>query len=102
MMQRFEITASPDQRFAVTMNGRNVELRLRWNRETEHWSLDLYLDRVAVMVGRRIVPNINLIRRLHLGLGAIWAVGTAQGRDVFTDGDLVIYQADPDELEALA
>lgn len=97
-MKEFIVTDAADQQFAAVLNGRRLTLRLWWNHETDYWSLSIYEGETALMLGRRIVPGINLIRRYALGIGWIFARGEAKGRDAFNSGALRLYQADPGEV----
>lgn len=97
-MREFIVTDAADQRFAAVLNGVRVTMRLWWNQESDFWSLSIYEGDTARMVGRRIVPGINLLRRRNLGLGMIFARGEAKGRDAFTSGALRLYHATPDEI----
>lgn len=97
-MKEFIVTDVADQQFAAVLNGTRVNIRLWWNHETDYWSLSIYNGTEPLVVGRRIVTDINLLRRLNLGLGAIFARGAAKGRDAFETGALRLYQADPDEI----
>lgn len=96
-MKEFIVTDAADQRFAAVLNGVRVTLRLWWNHETGFWSMSIYQGDTAMIVGRRIVPGINLLRRRDLGLGMIFALGEAKGRAAFTSGALRLYHATPDE-----
>ncbi len=65
-MQRIDLTAAPDQRVSVVLDGRRVTFRFRFNASDERWYFDLALDDQPILRGRRIVAHRNLLQKVIL------------------------------------
>ena len=70
----FKIIDEADQSFGAILNGRRVSLRLRYSPTTDRWSLDLSIDDLPVLHGRRVVIGADLLEPFDFGIGEIWAV----------------------------
>jgi hypothetical protein len=105
-MITFKIIDSADQQFATVLNNRRVTLRLRWNLTSGRWSLDVAIDDVPVLTGRRVVTGIDLLSPFRLGIGAIFCLpavpGAEPGRSELPGGDVRLYQASQEEIDAAA
>jgi hypothetical protein len=105
-MIAFKIIDSADQQFATVLNNRRVTLRLRWNLRSGRWSLDVAIDDVPVLTGRRVVTGIDLLFPFKLGIGAIFALaavpGAEPGRAELPSGNVRLYQASQEEIDAAA
>lgn len=84
-MLEFKITDEPNQRFSMILNNRRVTFRLWWSRVTDRWSFDLAIDDQPVITGRKIVNNVDLLRRFHLGIGSLFCVP-------------IMFDAEPDRM----
>lgn len=78
-MKEITITDDPDQRFSVTLNGRRVTFRFRYNPTWDRWTFDLARDDVPVIYGRRVVVGVDMLRAFNLGLGALVARAMTPG-----------------------
>lgn len=103
-MQVFNIVDAADQQFSAILNERRVTFRLRYNPVSERWSVDIAVDDVPVVHGRRIVPNVDLLAPYHLGLGSLFAVvimpGAEADRQGLPTGAVRLYHATQDEIDA--
>lgn len=102
-MIKFSISDTADQKFATTLNGQRVSIRLRYNVSNDRWSFDLSLDGDAVLHGRKIVPDVDLIAPFGLGIGVIFAQSdtvTEAGRNSLIDGTVALYHATQEEVDA--
>lgn len=103
MMRRIPIIDAASQRMGLVLNGRRITLTLTYNPTSERWNLDLAIDAVPVLHGRRIVLKTDLIAPFGLGIGAIFALGHG-GADVPPDYDALVrgavrlYHATADDL----
>lgn len=102
----FKIIDAADQQFGTIINNRRVTIRLRWNLTSGRWSFDLAIDDLPVLTGRRIVTGIDLLSPFGLGIGAIFALpavlGSLPGRSELPGGDVRLYQASQEEIDAAA
>jgi hypothetical protein len=102
-MIEFEIADHADQKFATTLNGRRVSIRLRYNPTTERWSFDLSIDGEAVLHGRRIVTGVDMLAAFDFGIGVIFALAegnSVPGRTQLPEGRVKLYHATDDEVDA--
>ena len=103
-MIRFPIADAADQQFAQVINNQRVTFRLRWNLTSGFWSIDLGIDDVPVLTGLRVVLGIDLLGAYDLGLGRVFALpyktDAKPGREELPSGDVRIYHASEDEIEA--
>src|ERR1044072_7620338 len=102
-MIQFKIADAADQQFSAYLNNRRVTLRLRWNRTSGRWSLDLSIDDLPVLCARRIVTGVDLLSPFNLGIGGIFALaavpGAQPGRAELPSGDVRLYQASQAEFD---
>lgn len=100
----FSIVDSADQQFGAILNNRRVTIRLRWNLTSGYWSMDLAIDDLPVLHGRRIVTGTDLLAPYDFGIGAIFAVaivpGARPGRTELPAGDVRLYHATYEEIAA--
>lgn len=103
-MLEFRITQDPNQQFAMILNGRRVTFRLWWSRVTDRWSLDLAMDDVPIVTGRKIVNNVDLLRRFNLDIGALFCVpimaGAVPDRTNLPNGNCKLFHATQAEIDA--
>lgn len=106
IMVEFDIIDAADQQFATIMNGRRVTLRLRYNVTTDRWNLDISIDDLPVLTGRRVVTGVDLIEPFDLGIGAIFALpekpGLVPDRNALPRGLVKLYHATADEIAEAA
>lgn len=103
-MITFKISTEPDQQFATILNDRRVTLRLRYNVTTDRWSLDLSIDDLPVLTGRRIVCGVDLLEPFDFGIGMLIAVpikeGSVPSLDDLPNGNVKLFHLMPEELAA--
>lgn len=103
-MIEFNIADMPDQKLSVTLNNQRVTLRLRYNPSSDRWTLDLALDDLPIMHGRRIVLDVDLIEQLNLDIGHLFAVAVVPGampdRQQLVNGNVRLYHLSDGELNA--
>lgn len=102
-MVEFEVSDYADQKFAVTLNGRRVTMRLRFNYVSNRWSFDLSIDDLPVLHGRRVVAGVDLLKPFNLGLGIIFAMAIVEGalpdRVALPNGSVKIFHATEEDVE---
>lgn len=102
-MIEFEVTDAADQQFAAVLQNRRVTIRLRYNVSLDRWSMDVAIDDLPVLHGRRIVTGIDLLAPFGLGIGAIFAMadkpGAVPDRDSLPRGMVKLYHASEAEIE---
>jgi hypothetical protein len=105
-MIAFKVIDEADQQFGAILNDRRVTIRLRWNLASGRWSFDMSIDDVPVLTGRRIVTGIDLLSAFNFGVGAIFALpavpNALPGREELPRGDVRLYHATQDEIDAAA
>jgi len=106
-MIEFAVTDDADQGFAALINDRRVSLRLRYNPTSARWNLDLSIDDLPVLHGRRIVTGVDLLAPFDFGIGVVFAFavtpGSAADRDALPSGRVRLYHTTEAEIaEALA
>jgi len=72
-MIEIPVVDAADQKMSLSLGGRRVTMRLRFNATTRRWSMDLSIDDQPVLHGRRIVTGVDLIAPFRLGVGLIFA-----------------------------
>jgi hypothetical protein len=103
-MRSFSIIDAPRQTFSVVLNQRRCTLTINYNVTTKRWNLDLGIDGVLVMHGRRIVSMIDLLQPFEeFGIGAIF-VFDPEGKNLVPDydnlvsGRVLLCHVTPDEI----
>lgn len=103
-MMIMNIVDAADQQFSVIFGDRRVTIRVRYNPTSGRWSIDLAIDDVPVLYGRRIVPFVDLLKPFNLGIGAVFAipvtVGAEADRESLPSGAVRLYHATQDEIDA--
>lgn len=103
-MIEIALSDAPDQEFALILEGESVIMRLRWNPTVERWHMDLRIATEVVMVGRRVVPGVDLIEPFDFGIGRIFAWPINEGATVNYDdmvsGATRLFQANDADLIA--
>lgn len=102
-MIQFTIADQADQKFATTLGGRRVSMRLRYNPSTDRWAFDLSIDGEAILHGRKIVTGIDLLEPFNFGIGAIFAraEGSAsEGRAELPSGRVKLFHATQSDIDA--
>ena len=69
----FKIVDAADQRFSAFLGDRRVTVRLRYNPTIDRWSLNLAIDDLPVLHGRRVVTGVDLLRAYNFGIGIMFA-----------------------------
>lgn len=105
-MIQFTISDDADQQFATILNGRRVTLRFRYNVTTDRWNMDVSIDDLPVLHGRRVVTGVDLLAPFNLGIGVIFAsaakAGSLPGRNDLPSGNVRLYHASDAEIAAVA
>lgn len=103
-MIQFKIADHADQQFATILNNRRVTLRLRYNVTAERWTLDVSIDDLPVLTGRKIVTGVDLLAPFKLGIGLIFALpakpGSVPNRNDLPLGNVRLYHATEAEYDA--
>lgn len=107
-MIEIPVADAPDQEFSVVLSNRRVTFRLRYAPFNERWSLDLSLDDVPVLHGRRIVTGIDLLAGFDFGIGHLIAMPSQDGandppgRTQLPSGVVRLYHVTEADLAAFA
>lgn len=91
-----------DQQFGITLSSRRLTFRVRYNQSTDRWALDLSVDDLPVLKGKRIVAGVDMLAAHDLGVGAVFAfseTGAAPNRDNLPAGLIKLYGATAAEIE---
>lgn len=104
-MIEFSVIDEADQKFATTLSGRRVTIRLRYNRTPDRWMMDLSVDDLPVLHGRRIVSGVDLLAAFDFGIGVIFAYPTNPGdvpdRAGLPAGSVKIFHTTQEEIDAV-
>lgn len=89
---------APSQRFSTSLSGKRCDFGLHYNEWSGRWSLDLAVDGVPKLSGRRIVVGTDLLPP-SLGLGRLvaldWAKsGARPGRTELPSGAVRLIHVD--------
>jgi hypothetical protein len=103
-MESFSITDAADQQFGAVLNRRRVTMRLRYNTTIDRWAMDLAIDDLPVLHGRRIVIGADLLRAFDFGIGIVIAAAPGAkpeepGRRQLVDGRVRLYHTTEDERD---
>lgn len=95
-MIEFKIINAADQQFSAILEDRRVTLRLRYNTVDDRWSLDLAIDDVPVLLGRKVVTGVDLLAAFNFQIGMIFALSETSdnvepGRSQLPDGLVKLY-----------
>lgn len=105
-MKQFTVIDAADQQFGTILNNRRVTIRLRYNPTTDRWSMDLSIDDLPVLHGKRVTTGVDLLGAFSFGIGSIFAVATNAGdvpdRNGLPSGRVRLYHASEDEVEAVS
>jgi hypothetical protein len=80
-MNVLSIIDHPDQQFGTVVSGKRITLRVRYNPVNDRWSLDLSIDDLPVLYGRRIVTGVDLLAPFNIGIGVIFAASVISGAE---------------------
>lgn len=72
-LSEFDIIDAPGQVFSTVVNNRKITIRLRYNTVSEHFSMDLSIDDVPVLTGRKVTSEVDLLQPFDFGIGSIFA-----------------------------
>ena len=75
-IERFKILDEADQQFETIVDGRRVTIRLRYNTQNKRWSFDLGISSAAVLSGRKLVLETDLIAPYNFGIGELICFGS--------------------------
>ena len=96
-VSRLKITDAGDQKFDIVVNGQRVGIRLRNNVSIDRWSIDITIDDVDVLLGLRVVSDVDLLEPYALGIGSLYAgsgvLGATINYDTLTNGEVGLYHA---------
>jgi len=94
------------QRFSVSIQRRRITLDLWYSPFADRWSVDISIDGVLAIQGRRVVTGANLLEGASADVGIMFAYGApgvSPGRDELPSGQIRIYHTTQAEIdEALA
>lgn len=101
-MIELSVTDQADQQFSAALSGRRVTLRLRFNHTSSRWNLDLAIDDVPILHGRRVVTGRNLLAAFDFGIGVIFSAPVVDGavpdRLNLPAGNVRLYHCDDAEF----
>lgn len=91
------VISAPFQRLTTVLSGKAVAIELTYNATAGRWHLDLSIEGVPVLKGRRLVTGADLLRPFRLGVGKLavvdWAGQTGEpGRDTLPSGAFRLMQ----------
>lgn len=78
-MIEIPVADAPDQELSVVLANRRTTIRLRYAPYEDRWSMDLSLDDVPVLHGRRVVTGIDLLAGFDFGIGHLIAAPSQEG-----------------------
>lgn len=78
-MIELKIEDHADQQFEAVLERRRVTMRLWYNGTTERWELDLSIDDLPVLNGRRVVLGVDLLKPFNFGIGVLFAADVVAG-----------------------
>ena len=102
-MQTIPFVDAVKQTCSIVLNGRRCTMCFTWNKMIDRWSMDLDIDAVPALKGRRLVPFNDLLGPFDLGLGAMF-VGDYEGTgepttyDAMVSGRHRLYHLTPSEV----
>lgn len=103
-MIELKIEDHTDQQFEAVLNGRRVTLRLWYNQTSERWELDLAVDDLPVLNGRRIVVGVDILKPFDFGIGVLFAAdvvaGSVPDRVSLPNGTVKLFQTTEAEIKA--
>jgi hypothetical protein len=99
-LSEFDIIDAPGQVFSAVVNGQKITIRLRYNTESQHFSMDLGIDDVPALTGRKVASETDILEPFDLGIGSIFAADVnGLGRDAtlanFLSGAVRLYHFVP-------
>jgi len=105
-MIRIPVIEAPRQVLSMVLNTRRCTIGLNYNTLASRWMLDLSIDAVPVLAGRRVVTGVDLLAPFEFGIGLIIAGGydapdTEPNYQALTAGTVRLYHITQDEAAAL-
>lgn len=104
-MKQFTIIDAADQQFGTILNNRRVTIRLRYNPSSDRWSLDMSIDDLPVLHGKRIVLGVDLLASFDFDVGKIFAIAVTPdalpNRGSLPAGLVRLYHISDEEFETL-
>lgn len=102
-MQTIPFVDAPLQTLAIVLNSRRCTLTFRWNKMIDRWSLDLDIDSVPALTGKRLVPYNDVLGPFDFDLGGLFVGdyagnGEAATYDAMVSGRLRLYHLTPAEM----
>lgn len=99
-LSEFDIIDAPGQVFSTVVDGRKITIRLRYNTESERFSMDLGIDDVPVLTGRKVTSEVDLLQPFDFGIGSVFAAdidgkGRAPTLTNFVAGTVRLYHYAP-------
>ena len=90
----FDIQDSAHQRWQSVLSGTPCQITLRWLPRIAHWTLSIDIRGERKVTGRLIVKGRDLLQPYNLGIGIIFAAGSADlTRQSLISGDVRLYHA---------
>ena len=68
----FNISNAADQLFSCTLNGKRCSIRLRFNTSMNRWTINMAIDDLMVLHGRKVVTGVDLLRAYDFDIGLMW------------------------------
>lgn len=88
-----------DQRISDVIGNQRMSLRFRYNTGSEFWSVDISVDGIEKMLGRRLVYGFNEFY-FDFFNGAIICDGAEPTRENVASGTCQVYIASREEINA--
>lgn len=105
-MIRIPIIEAPRQVLSMVLGARRCTIGLNYNTLIDRWMLDLSIDAVPVLAGRRVVTGVDLLAPFDFGIGMLIAGGyetadTEPDYEALTSGAVRLYHTSYEEAAAL-
>ena len=76
MIAEISIANHPDQELSVRFSDQDVRLKILFNPSANRWTMDIWIDGVLRLAGRKLLASIDIIEPYDLGIGHIYVVDT--------------------------
>lgn len=95
-----QIINAPRQRFETSFAGSSITLTLFFNTFLNRWGMDIEANGNVVTRGVRVVPNVDFLKRLNLGVGKLALLqhdprASEPGRSELPAGQFRLYYMEP-------
>ena len=99
-MRQFILKSDTLQRFGVILEGRRATISLRHVKVLDRWFMSISKDESPVVLGLKIVSDVDLLKPFGLGLGSIFVTGETPRLHSFTNGTSTMFHASEEEVRA--